>query len=62
MTMRAWLRDLYSALAALLPVLLGLGLIYQYAMGDIAASTALLILAGGAMLIAAVIWWKGYGR
>ena len=49
------LRDLYSALAGLLPVLLGLGLIYQYAMGEVAAAAALLIVCGAGLLIAAVV-------
>jgi hypothetical protein len=53
--MRVRLRDLYSALAGLLPVLLGLGLIYQYAMGEVAAPAALLIVCGAGLLIAAVV-------
>jgi hypothetical protein len=49
------LRDIYSAFAALLPVLLGLGLIHLYIMGELAASAVFLILGGAGALIPAVV-------
>lgn len=44
-------RDVYSVFAALLPVLLGLGLIYLYIMGELVASAVFMILGGVAVLV-----------
>ncbi len=48
-------RDVYSVFAALLPVLLGLGLIYLYIMGELVASAVFMILGGVAVLVPGIL-------